>query len=96
MAQAPTGIGKTLATVFPLLKARAAGKIDRIFFLTAKTSGRAVALDALALLGRDGARPRARRRRGPCGSTGRRCAGSRSRTRSARISSRRRWRAGRT
>lgn len=58
MAQAPTGIGKTLATVFPLLKARAAGKIDRIFFLTAKTSGRAVALDALALLGRDGARLR--------------------------------------
>jgi DNA excision repair protein ERCC-2 len=58
MAQAPTGIGKTLATIFPLLKARAAEKIDKIFFLTAKTSGRAVALDALRLLGKDGAQVR--------------------------------------
>ncbi|SDJ45199.1 DNA excision repair protein ERCC-2 [Variovorax sp. OV700] len=51
MTQAPTGIGKTLATIFPLLKARAARKIDKIFFLTAKTSGRAVALDALRVMG---------------------------------------------
>ncbi|MET3496558.1 ATP-dependent DNA helicase [Variovorax boronicumulans] len=51
MAQAPTGIGKTLATLFPLLKARAAHKLDKIFFLTAKTSGRPVALDALRVLG---------------------------------------------
>lgn len=51
MAQAPTGIGKTLATIFPLLKARAARKIDKIFFLTAKTSGRAVALEAFGVLG---------------------------------------------
>ena len=58
MAQAPTGIGKTLATIFPLLKARAARKIDRIFFLTAKTSGRAVALDALRLLGPGGGKAR--------------------------------------
>ena len=50
MTQAPTGIGKTLATLFPLLKARAAGKIDKLFFLTAKTSGRPVALDALRVL----------------------------------------------
>jgi len=50
MTQAPTGIGKTLATLFPLLKARAARKIDKIFFLTAKTSGRPVALDALRVL----------------------------------------------
>jgi len=47
LAQAPTGIGKTVATLFPLLKARAEEKIDRVFFLTAKTSGRAVALGAL-------------------------------------------------
>ncbi|MBJ2154440.1 ATP-dependent DNA helicase [Variovorax sp. IB41] len=62
MAQAPTGIGKTLATIFPLLKARAAGKLDKVFFLTAKTSGRPVALDALRVLGKgcaaDGAQPR--------------------------------------
>jgi DNA excision repair protein ERCC-2 len=50
MTQAPTGIGKTLATIFPLLKARAARKIDKLFFLTAKTSGRPVALDALRVL----------------------------------------------
>jgi DNA excision repair protein ERCC-2 len=47
LAQAPTGIGKTLATLFPLLKSKASQRIDRIFFLTAKTPGREVALDAL-------------------------------------------------
>ena len=52
LAQAPTGIGKTVATLFPLLKARPARKLDKIFFLTAKTSGRAVALGALRTLGR--------------------------------------------
>jgi len=50
MAQAPTGIGKTLATIFPLLKACAADQIERIFFLTAKTPGRALALDAIEML----------------------------------------------
>jgi DNA excision repair protein ERCC-2 len=53
LTQAPTGIGKTVATLFPLLKARPARKLDKIFFLTAKTSGRAVALNALRTLGRD-------------------------------------------
>ena len=52
MAQAPTGIGKTLATIFPLLKACAAQQIDRVFFLTAKTPGRALALDAIETLHR--------------------------------------------
>jgi DNA excision repair protein ERCC-2 len=50
MAQAPTGIGKTLATIFPLLKACAGDQIERIFFLTAKTPGRALALDAIESL----------------------------------------------
>jgi DNA excision repair protein ERCC-2 len=50
LAQAPTGIGKTIGTVFPLLKAANRNKLDKIFFLAAKTSGRALALDALALL----------------------------------------------
>lgn len=53
LAQAPTGIGKTIATLFPLLKARPAKQFDKIFFLTAKTSGRAVALGALQVLGRE-------------------------------------------
>jgi Rad3-related DNA helicase len=52
MAQAPTGIGKTIGTVFPLLRALPGQQIDRVFFLTAKTSGRALALDAVATLRR--------------------------------------------
>lgn len=46
MAQATTGIGKTIATVFPLLKAAPGQQLDKIFFLTAKTPGRRLALDA--------------------------------------------------
>lgn len=50
MAQATTGIGKTLGTLFPLLKAMPAQKLDKLFFLTAKTSGRALGLEALRTL----------------------------------------------
>lgn len=50
VAQAPTGIGKTMAAIFPLLKASPRHELDRIFFLTAKTSGRKLALDALDLI----------------------------------------------
>jgi len=46
MAQAPTGIGKTLGTLFPLLKACASEGLDRVFYLTAKGSGAALALEA--------------------------------------------------
>jgi len=52
MAQATTGIGKTLATLFPQLKAFPAQQLDRLFFLTAKTPGRRLALDALDSLRR--------------------------------------------
>lgn len=50
LVQAPTGIGKTLGTLFPLLKAAPGGPLDKLFFLAAKTSGRQLALDALARL----------------------------------------------
>ena len=50
MAQAPTGIGKTMGTVFPLLKAAPGQRLDKVFFLAAKTSGRRLALDALTLI----------------------------------------------
>ncbi|WP_428310036.1 ATP-dependent DNA helicase [Hydrocarboniphaga sp.] len=50
LAQAPTGIGKSIGTLFPALKAMAQGHLDKIFFLTAKTSGRQMALNALASL----------------------------------------------
>jgi DNA excision repair protein ERCC-2 len=53
IAQAPTGIGKTIGTLFPLLKAWPGQKLDKVFFLTAKTSGRKLALDALTLIKRD-------------------------------------------
>ncbi|AUG02505.1 ATP-dependent DNA helicase [Pseudomonas sp. 09C 129] len=50
MAQAPTGIGKTLGTVFPMLKAMLGQQLDKLFFLTAKTPGRKLALDAAEVL----------------------------------------------
>ncbi|MCB9639929.1 MAG: ATP-dependent DNA helicase [Myxococcales bacterium] len=46
--EAPTGIGKTMATLFPALKALGEGHARKIFFLTAKTPGRRVAEQALA------------------------------------------------
>lgn len=49
-AQAPTGIGKTAGALFPALKALGEGHLDRIFFLTARTSGAAMAQKALALM----------------------------------------------
>jgi Rad3-related DNA helicase len=50
MAQAPTGIGKTIGTLFPMLKAAPTQKLDKVFFLTAKTPGRKLALDALTVI----------------------------------------------
>ena len=47
LVQATTGIGKTLGTVFPLLKAMPTAKLDKIFFLTAKSSGRELGLNAI-------------------------------------------------
>ena len=41
--EAPTGTGKTISTVFPTIKAMGQEKIDRIFYLTAKTITRTVA-----------------------------------------------------
>jgi Rad3-related DNA helicase len=50
LAQAPTGIGKTVGTLFPVLKATPRESIDKIVFLAAKTPGRQLALDAVATL----------------------------------------------
>ncbi|WP_280152702.1 ATP-dependent DNA helicase [Piscinibacter sp. XHJ-5] len=52
MAQAPTGIGKTIGTLFPLLKACPGQALDKVYFLSAKGSGRALALEAMATLRR--------------------------------------------
>ena len=47
LVQATTGIGKTLGTVFPLLKAMPEAKLDKVFFLTAKSAGRELGLNAM-------------------------------------------------
>ena len=48
--QAPTGIGKTLSTVFPAVKAIGEGKGEKLFYLTAKTITRTVAEEAFWIL----------------------------------------------
>ncbi len=48
--EAPTGVGKTLSTVFPAIKAMGEEKADRIFYLTAKTIASTVAEDTFSLL----------------------------------------------
>jgi DNA excision repair protein ERCC-2 len=45
--QAPTGVGKTIAALFPAVKAVGLGLADKIFYLTAKTPGRFVVEEAL-------------------------------------------------
>lgn len=57
-AEAPTGIGKTISVLFPALKALGEGRFVRLFYLTAKTIGRAVAEKALSDLRDAGARLR--------------------------------------
>ena len=48
--QAPTGVGKTMATVFPAVRAMGEGMGEKIFYLTAKTIMRTVAEQAFSLL----------------------------------------------
>ena len=48
--QAPTGVGKTLSTVFPAVQALGQQMSDKIFYLTSKTITRTVAEDTYAIL----------------------------------------------
>lgn len=48
--QAPTGIGKTMAAIFPAVRAVGEGYGDKIFYLTAKTITRTVAEEAFHIL----------------------------------------------
>lgn len=48
--EAPTGTGKTIANIYPSLKAMGEGKSNRIFYLTAKTITRTAACDCIDLL----------------------------------------------
>ena len=45
--EAPTGIGKTISTLYPAVKGLKTGKYDKIFYLTAKSATRDVACKAL-------------------------------------------------
>ncbi len=50
LAQAPTGVGKTLGTLFPMLKAAPRTSLDVVYFLTARHRA-PLALDSLPTAG---------------------------------------------
>lgn len=52
--EAPTGVGKTISTVFPTVKAMGEGIVEKIFYLTAKTITRTVAEETFKILGNHG------------------------------------------
>ncbi len=54
MCEAPTGIGKTVSTLFPGVKALGDRHVKQLVYLTAKTSGRMAALDAVGLMTEQG------------------------------------------
>lgn len=54
--EAPTGVGKTISTVFPAIKAMGRGMGERLFYLTAKTITRTVADDTIGILREKGLR----------------------------------------
>ena len=54
--EAPTGTGKTLAVLYPALKAMGADEAERIFYLTAKNAARSVAQNTMTLLAGQGLR----------------------------------------
>ena len=54
--QAPTGVGKTISTIFPAVKAVGEGLGEKIFYLTAKTITRTVAEQAFQTLRQQGLR----------------------------------------
>lgn len=53
-AQAPTGIGKTVSTIFPSIKAVGEGIKEKVFYLTAKTVNSQVAENTLNILREEG------------------------------------------
>lgn len=59
IVQAATGIGKTMAVVYPAVKAMGEGLTSKIFYLTARTTTRTVAEKALTVLRQRGLRIKA-------------------------------------
>ncbi len=54
--EAPTGVGKTISTIYPAIQAMGRGMGDKLFYLTAKTITRTVADETLHLLRKKGLR----------------------------------------
>lgn len=52
--EAPTGVGKTISTVFPAVRAMEKGMGDKLFYLTAKTITRTVAEQTFEILRQQG------------------------------------------
>ena len=52
--EAPTGVGKTISTIYPSVKAVGEGKAEKIFYLTAKTITGSVARETFSLLREQG------------------------------------------
>ena len=52
--QAPTGVGKTLSTIYPAVRAMGEGLGDKLFYLTAKTITRSVAEESFSILREQG------------------------------------------
>jgi DNA excision repair protein ERCC-2 len=53
-ASAPTGIGKTISTIFPSVKAIGEGHLQKLFYLTAKTTTRTTGEEAFQLMADQG------------------------------------------
>ena len=53
LAEAPTGTGKTLAALFPAIKSMTRTAVNKIFYLTAKTTGKHLALENIKLIATD-------------------------------------------
>lgn len=54
LCEAPTGTGKTLSSLFPVVKALGEGYVKHVVYLTAKTSGRQSAMHAVRTLEKAG------------------------------------------
>lgn len=54
--EAPTGVGKTISTIYPAVQAMGQGMGEKLFYLTAKTITRTVAEETLSLLREKGLR----------------------------------------
>lgn len=52
--EAPTGVGKTISTIFPAVKSMGEGLTEKLFYLTAKTIARTVAENTFSLLTENG------------------------------------------